>query len=316
MGCAWSAPAKVIVFGEHWVVHGGLALAAAIGLRARAYGSPSESGLWVFSQLYRIGENLMESCSRFCNLLAGFRLVASSYGRSLWPARIRIESDIPVGAGLGSSAATALAAVAAYACVGGLEPGYDVLWRAAFEAEKVVHGNPSGVDNTVALYGGFILYRRGSGFKRVEFRGMRDTRLLIVDSGVSRSTRIAVERFTVRLERLGRLGRRLLETADGIVEEALAALSRGDSVRLGELMDVAHGLLNAMGVSHPVLEEIVWIARREGALGAKLTGAGMGGTAIVLVDLEHASRVKKALELRGFRVYEVELGVPGLQGPV
>ena len=84
-------------------------------------------------------------------------------------------------------------------------------------------------------------------------------------------------------------------------------------MRLGELMDVAHGLLNAMGVSHPVLEEIVWLARREGALGAKLTGAGMGGTVIVLADLERVSHIKKALEMRGFRVYEVELGVPGPQ---
>ncbi|WP_070807888.1 mevalonate kinase [Pyrodictium occultum] len=313
MRCRARAPAKVILFGEHWVVHGGRALAAAVGLYSRAYAEPADDGVVVESVNLGVREDVLHGCQVFCSLRKAFEYISSarSSGR-LWPARLIIDSEIPVGAGLGSSAAVAVSASAAYACVAGLEVAPELVSRAAFESEKLVHGNPSGVDNTVSSYGGFLLYRRGETPMPLDFGGLGDVVVVVIDTGVKRSTARAVRLFTERLHRLGGLGRELLEVAEGIIDEALRALRRGDAAGLGLLMDVAHGLLNAMGVSHVELEKAVQAARASGALGAKLTGAGMGGSAIALVEREKAPRVSEKLRELGLRVYEAALGARGV----
>jgi mevalonate kinase len=313
LACRFSAPAKVILFGEHWVVHGGLALAAAVGLRAYASAERSSggSGVMVCSRELGVCEDVLGVCGRLCWLRRGFEKLAEECGGIVSGLKVDIESDIPLGAGLGSSAAVATAVMAASSCALGCYSA-KVVWEAAFEAEKAVHGNPSGVDNTVSLYGGFIAYRRGGGFRRVK-ASLANARLVIVDSGVSRSTGRAVELFGRRFERLGALAKLLFELQERIVEEAMSCIGVGDVRRLGELMDVAHGLLNAMGVSHPALEEIVFTLRALGAYGAKLTGAGLGGSAIALFDGEKASAAAKELRKRGYRVWLAELGVEGLR---
>lgn len=307
--CRAKAPAKVILFGEHWVVHGGRALASAIGLYSSVYAEPLGEGLVVESRNLGVVEDVSKSCRVFCNLRRSFEYIADGV---LWPARITVDSEIPVGAGLGSSAAVAVSASAAYACVGGLDVTPELVSNAAYESEKLVHGTPSGVDNTVSAFGGFLLYRRGEGFKAIRVGSLSDVTLLVIDTGVTRSTAKAVNLFTSRLKRLGSIGQDLLRLAESIVEEALHALRKGDAVRLGELMDVAHGLLNAMGVSHTELERAVHIARASGALGAKLTGAGMGGSAIALVEKERAATVAENLRRLGFQVYSGALGVQGV----
>lgn len=309
--CYAKAPAKVILFGEHWVVHGGRAIASAIGIYSRVIAEPLHEGIVVESRNLGVVEDISKGCRIFCNLKKAFEYIAGGE-RVLWPASIVIDSKVPVGAGLGSSAAVAVSASAAYACVGGLSVSPDFISRAAYESEKVVHGTPSGVDNTVAAFGGFILYRRGDGFRPIHAGRLDDVVILVIDTGVSRSTASAVEFFAGRLRRLGSIGEEMLELAENIIDEALKAISSGDAVRLGELMDVAHGLLNAMGVSHVSLEKAVHVARANGALGAKLTGAGMGGSAIALVESSRAEDVASSLQELGFRVYNGALGAAGL----
>lgn len=309
MICRARAPAKVILFGEHWVVHGGRALASAIGLYSSVYAEPLREGVIVESRNLGVMEDVLKSCRVFCNLKRSFEYIANGV---MWPARIVVNSEIPVGAGLGSSAAVAVSASAAYACVGGRDVTPELVSNAAYESEKLVHGTPSGVDNTVSAFGGFLLYRRGEGFKAIHVGSLNDVTLLVIDTGVIRSTAKAVSLFSSRLKRLNSIGQDLLRLAEGIVEEALRAVRKGDAVMLGELMDVAHGLLNAMGVSHIELEKAVHAARANGALGAKLTGAGMGGSAIALVEKERAAAVAENLRRLGFRVYSGALGVRGV----
>ncbi len=308
--CVAKAPAKVILIGEHWVVHGSRAIAAAVSVYARAVGRPVESGIIVSSRELGLTEDITK-CRHLCNLWRSAQYIASIVSRSPWPASIRIESDIPVGAGMGSSAAVAVVFSACYALLGGVKPSVELVLRAAYEAEKVVHGNPSGIDNTVSALGGFIVYRRGEKPRRLENIELRDTRLLIIDTGVPRSTKTAVERFSKRLVELRDLGRELLSLMDRIVDRAIEALQEGSATRFGLLLDLSHGLLNSMGVSHESLEEAIHISRREGAYGAKLTGAGMGGVAIALVPRDRVARVREALTSRGYRVLETDLGVKG-----
>jgi mevalonate kinase len=308
----FSAPAKVILFGEHWVVHGGLAVAAAIGLRAYAEAERLASEeVIICSREFNVCEDLSKGCRRFCWLKRGVERLEEMCGEKLRGLRINIRSDVPPGAGLGSSAAVATAVIGA---ISYLFDCYEsnVVWDAAFEAEKAVHGNPSGIDNTVSLYGGFIVYRKGSGFQRLR-NMLTNSRIVIVDSGISRSTAKAVDIFSKRLRRLGEIGKLLFGVQERLVEEAIASMNRNEIERVGELMDVAHGILNAMGVSHPEIEKLIFELRRLGAYGAKLTGAGLGGSVIALFDRERAYDAANFLKDKGYHTWVAEVGVEGLR---
>ncbi len=294
------------------MVHGSKAIAAAVGVYARAHGQRAGHGIVVSSRDLGVIEDIT-SCQRLCNLWKAAQYIAASASREPWPARIQIESDIPIGAGMGSSAAVAVAFSACYSMLGGIRPTVDLILRAAYEAEKIVHGNPSGIDNTVSTIGGFIVYRKGRDPVRLENISLKGTKLLIIDTGIPRSTRVAVNLFSTRLRSLGGIGKSLLEFMNRVVDEAIVALRNNDVARLGLLLDLSHGLLNAMGVSHEALEAAIHVARRGGAYGAKLTGAGMGGTAIALVPSKKASSISGLLEEKGLRVIEAEIGVSGFR---
>ncbi len=301
------------MLGEHWVVHGGLALASSIGVYARVTCISQGSGLVVESPSLSVSEELRGGrCRRLCGLARAAEYIEERLGVSTG-VRCRIESDIPLGAGLGSSAAVAAAFAAAYSCLllGGRQPPRDLVNGAAYEAEKVVHGRPSGVDNTVTVYGGLLLYRRGSLMKPLPPPPVSDAVLLIALTGVERSTRVAVERFTSRLRLLGDQASRLIELNDSLVAEALAALWRKDYKRLGALMTLAHGLLNGMGVSIPLLDEIVASAVAAGAHGAKLTGAGLGGSVVILAPRDKVDDIRASMPA-GVRLLEASLAAPGV----
>jgi len=303
--CCYSSPGKVILFGEHWVVHGGWALAAAIGLRAHACALEDLKAvsITVCSEELGLCEDLLH-CNKMCGLAWGLKKL-SAFCKPKYNVKVHIFSEIPVGAGLGSSAAVATAVLASLACIFSCNIGKSELWQAAFESERYVHGNPSGVDNSVAMYGGFILYNRREGVKRLEIRIPDDIKLIVIDSGISRSTRVAVEMFTSNLKRLGRLSRAILELADSITFEAIDCLKASDFECVGRLMYLSHGLLNGMGVSLPMLDELVTLVKRYGGLGAKLTGAGLGGVVIALAEAGKAERIAETITSLGFRVWTV-----------
>ncbi len=316
MRCTSKAPAKIILLGEHWVVHGGYALASSLGLYCSAIGTYYPSiRVVVYSSRLKLTDTIYPSqkCKTLCNLARMIDYIASTLRRTPWPANIVIESEIPPGTGLGSSASTAVAVAATYFCIGGLDPSLEEVSRAAYEAEKVVHGNPSGIDNTIATYGGIILYSRTTGFKKLGKLNFPEARILIVDTGIERSTKNAVEKFTRRLTRLKQIANQLIEVQNNIVMEAVSAIKNKDIVYLGYLLDTAQGLLNSMGVSHPEIERIVHIARAKGALGAKLTGAGMGGSVIVLAEAQRVEKIKQTMEQLGYTTYVAEIGVEGVK---
>lgn len=311
-----SAPGKVILFGEHFVVKGKRSLVAAIGLRVRAHLRPSGQGIRVRSPALGMDSwidpaSLEPGDPRLAPLARLLRFLRDEYGYSIVGHEAVIESMLPVGAGLGSSASTAVAYALAYTALHGDPLEGERLIRASYEAEREAHGNPSGVDNTIAVVGGGLVYSRTGGFRRVVIRVPRGHSFLIIDTGVPRRTRDVVERVLARAEATWPAARHVYEAADAIIDLALEAFERGDAGLLGELMDLNQGLLSAVGASSLVIEEAVHTARRHGALGAKLTGAGWGGAVIALVPKERVPGVVGALEERGYRVYRVDLGVEG-----
>ncbi len=305
----YRAPTKVILFGEHFVVRGTPAIAAATSLYTYAcWRQRSDNYIIIYSV------NLGLKCRIYprneCgSAMEGFaRIAREAETKGL---DIVVYTEAPIGAGLGSSAsASTTIAAALLDAAGRLEENR--VWELAFEAEKVYHGRPSGIDNMVALKGGFIFYHARMLYERLEARHRISA--IIADTGIPRSTRDAVLRVLERYERMRDALQHVYIAASRLVWSARRALERGDIRALGELMDVNHGLLYALGVSIPEIERLVWSARRAGALGAKLTGAGLGGTILALVEPSSAPLVAKALRDAGARgVYSVELGVPGLE---
>ena len=279
------APGKLILSGEHAVVHGHLAIAVAV-----------DRGTTV-SLEHRPGPTTIASAD-----ISDDRLQAAV--SALLPAdglAVHIRTNLPVGRGMGSSAALSVALVRAAAALEGRTAPHDECIERGFIAERIFHGSPSGVDHTVSTLGGGVRYRRG---QPVAPFTPPPLRLVVMDSGTAGDTAemvagvAALPDATVRLAEIGQL-----------TEAISAALSEGrpPSV-LGPLLTENHRLLRGIGVSTPVLDQLVEIALGAGAFGAKLAGAGGGGVAIALVA--DAAPVIAAAHAHGFEAFEATVAPP------
>ncbi|MEB3773541.1 MAG: mevalonate kinase [Desulfurococcales archaeon] len=306
-----SSPAKTILFGEHFVVKGAAGVAAAIGLRARvSVEEHNGEGIVVESGFGRAridhgGESWARPFSKVLEWLG-------SIGYSLTPVRARIDSGIPPGAGLGSSAATIAAFTLAYTALHGDPLPPEGLIRAAMVGESVAHGRPSGIDPTVTVLGGVVSFSREEEPLVIRPPGVDRVALVIADTGIARSTRRAVESVLALAERYWDVFSKLYYAADTLSRRAVKMLSRGDYEGVGELMNINHGLLSAIGVSRIELEELVYKARGLGALGAKITGAGMGGSIVALARRDDVDRIVDGLRGTARWVKAVDIGVNGV----
>jgi mevalonate kinase len=309
MGVVASAPAKIILFGEHFVVYGEPAIVVAIDKRARAEAERRQDERLRFQSA-----NLNTSCYfengafkveqgdakqvrfKFEPVKLAVEKVLAVYGKNVG-LDIRINSAIPVAAGLGSSAAVVASVTAAVAALLELEFSKQDIFRIAYEAEKIVHGTPSGVDPAIATFGGTLLFQVDTGFKPLEVK--TDIPLVIGDTGVERSTRIQVEKVRETMDSFPQITDPLRKAAREIVLRAVTALQENDLETLGRLMNINHALLYGIGVSDESLEWLANAARKAGALGAKLTGAGGGGCMIALARPEKLENVSEAIMRAG-----------------
>ena len=306
-----SAPGKAILLGEHSVVYRGPAIVLAIDLRAHIWAEMrDDEQIWI--EAPDIGASgYFDIDGRYHPIRGGperwrslnpIRVVALEAMRRLEAhrgLRIRVESEIPPAEGLGSSAAIAVATAAAVGrLLSGEELPLDAVCEIAYEGERIVHGTPSGIDNHISTYGGALRYERGRGFERFE---VGELHLIIGDSGRRRSTGALVAKVRKLWERHRDVVDIIIDAIAQLSEEGYRALRGGDLKRLGELMDIDHGLLSALGVSTPELDRMVYAARSAGALGAKLTGAGGGGCIIALVEQSKRGRVSEAIGRAGGR---------------
>jgi mevalonate kinase len=303
-----SAPGKIILFGEHSVVYRGPAVVLAMDRRARVIASKREDKrIYVdaedlgFSGYFEGGQYTPVTGRdwRGRNMSAldtAARKVMELLGVSSGVTLV-VRSSIPIAVGLGSSAAVCVAATAA---VGELFDGHltrEKIAELSFEGEKVIHGNPSGVDNSVATFGGVMRYEKGEPFKRLSLT--EPLPFIIGNTRRKRSTRNMVERVKVLRDRNPEVIDPVIFTMAGLAQTGLDALLRNDREKLGDLMNINHGLLSAIGVSTPELDSLIHAARLSGALGAKLTGAGGGGCIIALSMPEDMGRVERGIRGRG-----------------
>jgi mevalonate kinase len=193
------------------------------------------------------------------------------------PHAVEVEASMPPGGGLGCSAAIGVAIARA------LDPhaSQRATLDRAMAWERVFHGNPSGVDAAVAAQGGCILFRKGEPVEPIRARGA--LQLCIGHTGIASSTKTMVEAVASARQRVEGAVDRSFEAIRSLVHAARSAIEGGDRVALGHLMDRNQALLASLSVSTPAIEQMCDLARRAGALGAKLTGAGGGGSVVALV---------------------------------
>ena len=308
-----SAPAKIILFGEHFVVYGEPAIVLAIDKRAyvtvtlrndkRIRVLSRDLGVAGYFENNRFSaekgkENIRAKLEPI--MVAARKVLGQHRGKNVGVS-VEINSSIPVAAGLGSSAAVAAATALAMSRLLNVELAQEDVFQIAYDAEKLIHGTPSGVDPTIATYGGVVLYQRNKGFTRLEVAA--DILLVIGNTCIERSTGSLVAEVKRIHDSYPSIVEPVIKSGGEVACAAVKALQNGDLALLGELMNINHALLYAVGVSNESLERLVFAARKAGALGAKLTGAGGGGCMIALAKPKNLKHVQKAIEQAGGRAF-------------
>jgi mevalonate kinase len=297
------APAKAIITGEHFVVHGSWALAAALPRKIRVKVRPS-SKFDVSSDKFAHGSPPLRPVGRIIENMARVFSVSPSV-------EVSIASSIPDGAGLGSSAATAVAVVSAFSRLNSLGLGVEEIVRYAMVGEKDIHGNPSGIDPTTCAHGGIILFRPGHPPKKVNPTGSRS--LVISYSGRKRRTKRLVGRVAMTRERNPDLFAALATSVGWLSRSAGETLSGGDMPSLGRLLRLNHSVLRSIGVSNRLIDDMIDTLLSMGCYGAKLTGAGGGGSVIAVSPEAKEKSIVSGLSARGFETFRAEIPVGGVK---
>ena len=300
-----AAPGKVILFGEHAVVHGRPAIAAALSHGLGASLSKRATG-WARLHIPRWGRNGLlidagkESTAPKDAITRSFFKALSLLGvSSAEPIDITIDGELPLGVGLGSSAAFTVVLLRVLANYAEQKLSDEDFITLAHELESIFHGNPSGLDHSVIIHNACARFMMGSPptFEPIQL----GVALPVVVGWLPRqgTTKDAVHHVAALNQRQPTLCAQVFACIENIVNEAVTHLQNGELAALGDLMNINHGLLSALGVVSDQNEQMVALARRAGALGAKVTGAGFGGAMIALAP-GRTEQVHQSLKSHGF----------------
>jgi len=296
-----TSPGKIILFGEHAVVYGEPAIAVPISsVQTRAIvnavigGSSGE--IQIDAPDISLSAAVMELDPNHPLRAAVVAVVGNKDPGEIPACKIQISSTIPAASGLGSGAAVSTALIRAFSAFLGQRLTDEQVSHLTFEVEKIHHGTPSGIDNTVIAHQKPIYYLKGEPFQFLSIG--TPFSILIAGSGIPGQTKEAVQQ--VRQNWINDPDRydSLFKSIGEISKMAKELIDTGSLADLGPLMDENHILLQELGVSTPELDLLVDTARKAGALGAKLSGGGLGGNIIALVD-EGIDQITKALTKSG-----------------
>ena len=363
-----SAPSKVILHGEHAVVYGKTAVAASLDLRTRMTIKPhlthvvvnfpdvGLSDCWTVDQLKELFKHRPkdkiedevdlvyldkihdflgtdQSNLRMASVICFLYLYSVMVSPDIITMEILVESEIPLGAGLGSSAALSVCLSAGLTGVlhqvKSLEKNIfnhlsntakkDVC-RLAFLSEKILHGTPSGIDNSVSTYGGLCKFSDGV---LTPLPTTSTLSILLVNTNVERNTKDLVNKVRLKFDSHPKIIKPVLESIDGVSEAFLALLENMGSSNstatyreMEELIDYNQALLQSLGVNHPALQDICNTVRQFGMHG-KLTGAGGGGFAFALVPPNIPEKsielARQTLEGAGYTCCSTQVGGAGVR---
>ncbi len=306
-----SGAGKVIFLGEHAVVYGAHALAASLPVAIQAKVEDGENGVHVVVPRWGVETKLEPGVDHKHSLYTSLERILDTLELRDRSILLEIYPHVPRAMGLGGSAAIAVAVVRALDQHFGLGLSDEQVSAIAYESEKVAHGRTSGIDNTLAAHGGLILYKTAQGpegkptITQVKAKAPFD--VVIGISGIESLTAKMVSQVHDAWKRNQKLYERIFRDIDDLSLQGAKAVESGDLDTLGELMNVNQGLLNALQVSTSELEDMIGIARRAGALGAKLTGGGGGGSMVALCP-EDAESVRTSLITAGYQAFIARIG--------
>ena len=353
-----SCPAKIILTGEHAVVYGKSALATSVDLRTTIdlvmIGSETikinleqfnfrlelDTDSWPIShpqedtpapQLDQLDQKLVAELQDFfrtrccdqehvhrCLVAAGY-LYAKLVRNRRCGFEMSLRSAIPVACGLGSSAALSVCLAAAFHLVDGRPAAAHSVNDWAYQAEKIFHATPSGIDNSICTLGGWLNFSQGKIKSHLDPARVAQPRILLVNTNVARQTKLLVQKVRNLHDRMPAVVEPILQAIDAVSEQTLKLMTdHSDSVdfnKIQDLLSINHNLLASLGVSHPTLDTIHRLAREDGHA-AKLTGAGGGGLAFVWLkpatDQSGLDQLQEQLHQCGFTCWITKLGVQGL----
>ena len=290
-----SAPAKIILFGEHFVVHGTKAILAAIDKRVTVTSAFTDNNIIrVNSELGTLDVPVSSPYEEVKSEFRPFVYLANEMitsNQNVNGLEITINSDIPIGVGLGSSSACCVAATAS---ISGLfkEVSSEENLRMSIEAEKTIFPDTSGADCTVCTYGGIIEYDKINGSKKNT--DASNLNLLITNSMIPHSTKRSVEKVSKFKEDDEERFSQLCALETKLIDEVNIALKNKDLITLGLKMSENQKYLEEIQVSNDTLRGMIG-SLKEISLGAKITGAGDGGCVIALVKDENLDKVPALL---------------------
>ena len=302
---------KVILFNEHFVVYGLPAIASAVGAKTTALVERQHgSGVEIIDNRpetkgYK-AEKLAQQKESLDLMLKFMNIDTRNQAYT-----VTLAGDLIAASGVGASAASCAAIARAFSDELGLNYSDDRVNEVAYEGEKGYHGTPSGIDNTAATFGGLIWYKREGTSQIMErMKLSRPVDIVMGNTGIVADTKVVVAGVKERKEREPERYAEIFKNADRLARDARRQLEMFSLEEVGKSMDLNHELLQQIEVSSAELDMLVDLARNNGALGAKMTGAGKGGYIVALTpgrDLQE--RVAHAIEKKGFQAMRTSIGV-------
>jgi hydroxymethylglutaryl-CoA reductase len=299
---------KIILFGEHAAVYGSHVIAAPIPIAIRSKVEDEDEGIHIVIPRWGVEKRLHKEVKHDFSLYNSLDHILTQLELRNRSMRIEIYPNIPRAMGLGGSAALAVAIIRALSKHYKLDLSDEAVNKLAYQSEQMVHGTPSGIDNTMATYGKFILFKKGDPPLMKPIAVPKPLPIVIAFSHKEGLTAHMVSNVRKAREKNMEMYDRMFDEMNELALRGFEALQTYDLDKLGDLMNLNQGLLNAIQVSTWELEELVEIARKNGALGAKLTGGGGGGAVIALAaDIKKTAKIAEAVRKAGYRAITVQV---------
>lgn len=299
---------KIILTGEHSVVHGRHAVAAPITLRMGAKIHKRDKGVYLFIPRWGVEQSIEFGAEHRYSIYNSLEMILDELGLRQQAMAIEVFPEVPRAMGMGGSAALAVAIIRALARYFELNLTDEEVRALSFRSEDIIHGSASGIDNTVATYGNLILYKKGEPPSIDMLHLPQDIPIVIGISGVESMTSKMVHRVSEAHKANPEWMDDIFDEMDALSLASKEALEAVDLQKLGLIMNRNHGCLNTLSVSSPEVEELIQIARDNGALGAKMTGGGGGGAMIALCDSEELQkRIQQKMQKAGYDALATEI---------
>ena len=305
-----SAPGKVILFGEHFVVYGVKAILCAIDKRITVTSEKTQSKkISIKSNIDYLELEPNKPLSEINSPLKPFYFLADKMLQNQNVGiEINIESDIPLGVGLGSSSACCVAGAASITKLFG-DISKEKILELAIEAEKTIFQNTSGADCTVCTYGGIMEYDKKNGFSKIESES--NVHLVIANSNIEHSTDTIVKKVKQFKDENEKEFSQLCNNETKLIEEVLELLKENNIIGLGQKINQNQEYLEAIGVSNGKLRDMIQVGQKS-SLGAKITGAGGGGCIFSLTDEENLNNTMNQFKEKNYECFSVKIDLKGL----